>query len=182
MTPHMHLCLQSGSDRILLLMRRFYNIPAYMDMVEKIRSRYPDFNLTTDIIVGFPGETEEDFQHTCHIARQVGFSHIHTFKYSVRSGTRAERMPEQVPEKVKQERSEIIRRISLENKIRYRSSFIGREQTVLVEKVNARHHAKGYGEHYIPVEFPGEPGLHNRFRKVRLTTLGSGDDPVMKGT
>ncbi|MCU0370917.1 MAG: tRNA (N(6)-L-threonylcarbamoyladenosine(37)-C(2))-methylthiotransferase MtaB, partial [Bacteroidales bacterium] len=112
MTPHLHLCLQSGSDRILLQMRRFYNMASFMNLVEKIRGRYPDFNLTTDIIVGFPGETGEDFEMTCTAAREISFSHIHTFKYSTRTGTRAERMPDQVPEAVKQERSLTIRNIS----------------------------------------------------------------------
>ena len=182
MTPHMHICLQSGSDRILLLMRRFYNIPTYMNMVEKIKSRYSDFNLTTDIIVGFPGETEEDFQQTCRIAREIGFSHIHTFKYSVRAGTRAERMQDQVHEKVKQQRSELIRQISIENKRKYRSSMVGKNQVVLVEKVNPRTLiAKGYGEHYIPVEFRTTGESYNQFHKVSLASLGPGDDPVLKG-
>lgn len=182
MTPHMHICLQSGSDRILLLMRRFYNIPTYMKMVEKIRSRYPDFNLTTDIIVGFPGETEEDFSRTCQIAREVGFSHIHTFKYSVRSGTRAERMPEQVPERIKNERSAIIRNIAEENKLKYRLSMIGKTQEVLIERYNPRNHmAKGYGQHYFPVELSSPDNVYNKFVPVKLVSLGSGDDPVARG-
>lgn len=138
MTPHLHLCLQSGSDRILLAMRRFYNLNTFMSLVDKIRSGYPDFNLTTDIIVGFPGETDEDFEKSCEVARQIGFSHIHTFKYSTRSGTRAERMAEQVPEAVKQHRSQVIRNISVENKKSYRLSMLGKEQTVLVEKYNLK--------------------------------------------
>jgi threonylcarbamoyladenosine tRNA methylthiotransferase MtaB len=182
MTPHLHLCLQSGSDRILLQMRRFYNMTSFRTMVEKIRTRYPDFNLTTDIIVGFPGETEEEFTETCKVVRDIGFSHIHTFKYSVRSGTRAERMDGQVPEAVKQERSQVIRNISDENKIRYRESMLGKEQVVLVEKFNAKTGlAKGYGQHYIPVEFRSAENIHNRFVNVRLESLGAGNDPVVKG-
>ncbi len=182
MTPHLHLCLQSGSDRILLLMRRFYNLATYMGMVEKIRSRYPDFNLTTDIIVGFPGETEEDFRRTCEVTCEVGFSHIHTFKYSVRTGTRAERMPEHIPEKIKQERSEIIRQISTDHKRKYRESFVGKEQIVLVEKVNPRTRlARGYGQHYFPVEFTGRDDWQNRFITVRLKSSGQGEDPVIRG-
>jgi tRNA-2-methylthio-N6-dimethylallyladenosine synthase len=181
MTPHLHLCLQSGSDRILLQMRRFYNMATFTALVEKIRSRYPDFNLTTDIIVGFPGETEEDFNQSCEASKRFGFSHIHTFKYSTRSGTRAERMAEQVPEAVKQERSLVIRNISEENKRNYRQSMIGREQTVLVEKYNAKTgHAKGYGEHYIPVEFRSEENPHNQFVKVKLESLGPGPDPFAR--
>jgi threonylcarbamoyladenosine tRNA methylthiotransferase MtaB len=182
MTPHLHLCLQSGSDRILLLMRRFYTMTTFSKLVGKIKSRYPDFNLTTDIIVGFPGETEEDFGLTCDAARQMGFSHIHTFKYSTRSGTRAERMAEQVPEALKQERSLIIRNISDVNKRIYRQSMIGAEQTVLVEKFNQKTGlAKGYGQHYIPVEFKSAQNLHNQFVKVKLEALGTGSDPLARG-
>jgi threonylcarbamoyladenosine tRNA methylthiotransferase MtaB len=180
MTPHLHLCLQSGSDRILLLMRRFYNVTTFRNLVDKIKRRYPDFNLTTDIIVGFPGENEEDFRMTCEISKELGFSHIHTFKYSTRTGTRAERMAEQVSEAVKQERSLIIRKISDDNKRKYRNSMIGKEQTVLVEKYNQKTGlAKGYGEHYIPVEFKATGNVHNQFVKVKLDSVGPGTDPVI---
>jgi threonylcarbamoyladenosine tRNA methylthiotransferase MtaB len=103
--PHLHMCLQSGSDKILLKMRRQYTVDEFKTMVHKIKKKIPDFNFTTDIMVGFPGETEEDFQETCKVSEQLGFSHVHTFKYSIRKGTRAERMPDQVHEKIKTERS-----------------------------------------------------------------------------
>ena len=171
--PHLHLCLQSGSDRILLQMRRTYRLASYLDIIEQLRNRYPLFNFTTDIMVGFPGETEADFEATCGIIRQVGFSHVHTFKYSVRQGTRAERMPDQVPEKVKQQRSLVIRGLSLENKQKYRQLFIGKPQTVLVEKVTKSGLAKGYGEHYVPVEFrPSQPG-NNYFETVTIKNVAS---------
>jgi threonylcarbamoyladenosine tRNA methylthiotransferase MtaB len=164
-------------------MRRFYNVPEFMNMVDKIKGRYPGFNLTTDIIVGFPGDTQEDFQKTCEIAREAGFGHIHTFKYSIRQGTRAERMPDQITEKVKNERSMIIRSISEENKRIYRAGLIGKEQTVLVEKYNPRTHvARGYGEHYVPVEFKSHQDVHNQFVKVRLKNLSPGNDPSLVGS
>ena len=185
MCPHLHLCLQSGSERILLLMRRQYNLGEYLSLVSRIRARYPDFNLTTDIIVGFPGETGDDFGATCRIVREVGFSHVHTFKYSKRDGTRAARMPDQVPEKIKNERSEIIRRISRENKYRYRKGLVGKEQTVLVEKVFEGAEAKGYGEHYVPVRFKLDnrcvEGALNSFHTVRITEIGHGEDPALRG-
>ncbi len=182
LTPHMHLCLQSGSDRILLQMRRMYNVTTFRHMVDKIKGRYPDFNFTTDIIVGFPSETEEDFMQSVKASQEIGFSHIHTFKYSVREGTRAARMPEQVPEKVKNFRSRIIRDISEENKLKYRKSLLGKEQIVLAEKVNARtKKGKGYGELYVPVEFKASPEDHNIFIKVKLSSLSEGDDPVFEG-
>jgi len=179
MTPHLHLCLQSGSDRILLQMRRFYTLNDFRSLADRIRSRMPDFNLTTDIIVGFPGETDEEFNQTCTVVREIGFSHVHTFKYSTRTGTRAARMPDPVPEKIKQERSLIIRNISDENKRKYRQSMLGKEQCVLVEKYNPKTKlARGYGQHYIPVEFRSEENIHNRFALVMLETLSEQAEPV----
>ncbi|MBN2347387.1 MAG: tRNA (N(6)-L-threonylcarbamoyladenosine(37)-C(2))-methylthiotransferase MtaB [Bacteroidales bacterium] len=181
LTPHLHLCLQSGSDKILLQMRRMYNLQTYMEIIKKIKLKYPLFNFTTDIIVGFPGETEEDFLQTVSVAKQIGFSHIHTFKYSVRNGTRAARMPEQVPAKIKSERSEIIRTLAEENKLAYRESLIGKTQRVLVEKVTSKGMAKGYGEHYVPVEFKGSSDFKNTFNNILLTDIRSGKEPVLTG-
>lgn len=179
MCPHLHLCLQSGSDRILLQMRRQYNLGQYLAIIDKIKARYPLFNFTTDIIVGFPGESEEDFMQTCNIARNIGFSHIHTFKYSKRSGTRAERMDGQVNEKIKQERSKIIRKIAEKNKTKYRKSFTGKEQKVLIEKVSAGL-AKGYGQHYVPVKFR-TISEKNTFSTVIISGLDLDRDSVLKG-
>ena len=171
--PHLHLCLQSGSDPVLMKMRRTYTLPSYLRIIHALKKRHPLFNFTTDIMVGFPGETEEDFTATCKILRQVGFSHVHTFKYSVRQGTRAERFPDQVPEKVKQQRSLVIRELSLENKQKYRQMFIGKQQTVLVEKVTKSGLAKGYGEHYIPVEFKPSQSGTNYFETVTLKYIAA---------
>ncbi len=180
LTPHMHMCLQSGSDKILHAMRRMYTIDSFTDITTKLKSRYPNFNFTTDIIVGFPGETEEDFQKSLRLSKQTGFGHIHTFKYSIRKGTRAERMVEQIPEKVKTDRSEAIRRLADEEKRNYRLSMIGRTQTVLVEKVE-QGIASGYGEHYIPAKFPAHNFVTNEFVRVILTALDDGEDPSLTG-
>jgi threonylcarbamoyladenosine tRNA methylthiotransferase MtaB len=178
--PHLHLCLQSGSDRILMHMRRMYNVPSYLNIVDELKKRYPLFNFTTDIMVGFPGETEDDFAQTYKLVKDIGFSHVHTFKYSVRRNTRAERMPDQVPEKVKQYRSQIIRTLANENKVNYRQQFIGLKQTVLVEKIQGIGIAKGYGEHYVPVEFmTTKPGT-NYFEAVSVKKI-IGPDTVLKG-
>lgn len=174
--PHLHLCLQSGSDKILRSMRRTYSVSSYMHIIDIIRKRYPLFNFTTDIIVGFPGETEDDFNDSCQIIKDVGFSHVHTFKYSVRSNTRAETLPDHIPEKIRQERSRVIRDLALELKLKYRKSFLGKQQTVLVEKVNRQGLAKGYGEHYIPVEFPVSDSDTNYFRKVSITQITGPDN------
>jgi threonylcarbamoyladenosine tRNA methylthiotransferase MtaB len=177
MCPHLHICLQSGSDKTLLQMRRQYNVSGYMEIINQIKRRYPRFNFTTDIMVGFPGETEEDFNATCEVIREVGFSHTHTFKYSVRKGTRAERMDLQIPEKIKQQRSNVVRTIADENKQKYRNQFLGEYQTVLVEKVSKTGVASGYGENYIPVEFKASQTGNNYFAGVVIKSMApfSGD-------
>jgi threonylcarbamoyladenosine tRNA methylthiotransferase MtaB len=178
--PHLHLCLQSGSDAVLLRMRRMYTLSDFRSIVDKFRNSHPDFNLTTDIIVGFPGETAADFQSTCEVVRDIGFSHIHTFKYSRRKGTRANRMPDQVPEKVKAERSEVIRQIGEENKRRYRTSLIGTTEQVLVEKTS-QGMARGYGEHYVPISFSPGQAEKNRIYPVTINDLKDGEDPDLTG-
>jgi threonylcarbamoyladenosine tRNA methylthiotransferase MtaB len=172
--PHLHLCLQSGSDKTLLRMRRMYDVEQFRKTVTQFRAIYADFNFTTDIIVGFPGETEEEFGQTLEAIKEFNFSHIHTFKYSVRKGTRAERLENHLPEKVKTERSLQIRDLSVENKIDYFNSFIGKTQDVLVEKV-AHGVASGYGEHYIPVRFKLAGAQKNAIHKVQLLER-KGDD------
>jgi threonylcarbamoyladenosine tRNA methylthiotransferase MtaB len=179
MCPHLHLCLQSGSDRMLLAMRRTYRLADYLALAGRLRALYPLLNLTTDVIVGFPGETDADFEASCRVAREVGFGHIHTFKYSRREGTRAARMAGQVSERVKSERSEAIRAISIEGKLRYRRQLVGRVERVLVEKTGAE--ARGYGEHYVPVSFRLPAARRNGMHSVAITGIGFGDDPVLLG-
>ena len=171
MTPHLHLCLQSGADNILRKMKRMYTVGEFMRLIEGFRKEIPDFNFTTDIIAGFPGETEDDFEQTCKIISDARFSHIHTFRYSKRSGTRAEKMDEQVPEKVKIIRSAHIRDISEKNKLSYYRSMTGRQQIVLVEKITSNGIAQGYGQHYIPVKFRTTSGKVNTFNSVTIESV-----------
>jgi len=179
--PHLHLCLQTGSDPVLLRMRRMYTLDGFRGIVNRIRERYESFNLTTDIIVGFPGETEQDFQSTIDIVNEIGFSHIHTFKYSIRKGTRAARMENQVPEKVKTERSEIIRQLAEKNKRKYRSSLLGETQRVLTERTG-EDHARGYGELFVPVRINGKELARNNFYNVDITGIEEGEDPSLLAT
>jgi threonylcarbamoyladenosine tRNA methylthiotransferase MtaB len=181
MAPHLHLCIQSGSESILLKMHRMYTARSFMEIVEKFRRHIPDFNFTTDVIVGFPGETGEDFRQTLEVVREAKFSHVHTFRYSRRKGTRADRMENQLEEGIKSERSEMVRRLSAENRIRYMESMVGKQQRVLVEKVDGCGMARGYGEHYLPVRFPTRDSLRNRFEQVVLERVDAADPPVMKG-
>ena len=181
MAPHLHLCLQSGSDPILLKMRRMYTTSSFMEIVDKFRKHMPDFNFTTDVIVGFPGETEDDFKQTMQLALEARFTHIHTFRYSRRRGTRADRMEDQVGERIKFQRSEAIRRISEENRVAYMKSMLGKGQRVLVEKVDRQGLAHGYGEHYLPVAFPTDDLSKNRFQQVLLEDLSPTDPPAIRG-
>ena len=168
LAPHMHICLQSGSDDTLKRMNRHYTAAQFRQLCQRIKAVRPDFNLTTDIIVGFPGETEQTFKESCDFAREIGFSHIHTFKYSVRTGTKAATMPNQVPEKVKSERSEVMRQISLENKTKYFEAMQGRTERMLVERIDSRGIARGYGEHYLPIVAKGKGIGRNTFINVKL--------------
>ena len=171
LAPHMHICLQSGSEDTLKRMHRFYTAAQYREMVERIKTFLPDFNLTTDIIVGFPGETDQTFQESCDFAREMGFSHIHTFKYSKRTGTKAAMIPNQVPETVKTKRSEVMRSISLENKRQYFERMRGKNQRLLIERIDTKGVAHGYGENYIPILTPGEGLEKNSFIDVTLNEI-----------
>ncbi len=149
--PHIHLCLQSGNDTILKAMNRKYSIDHYRNIVSKIRKFDPKFNITTDIIVGFPGETADDFQATLDLVKEFNFGHVHTFKYSQREGTPAAKLKNQVPEKVKSERSERLRLLSKDVKSAYRHQFIGENLTMLVEKVDEES-ASGFSQNYLPMK------------------------------
>ena len=173
--PHLHLCLQSGSDKTLLRMRRMYDVAQFRKTIAQFRDAYPGFNFTTDIIVGFPGETEEEFQQTLDAVKEFNFSHIHTFKYSIRKGTRAERLENHLAEKIKNERSLKVRDLSVENKMIYFRSFIGKTQDVLIEKIT-HGIANGYGQHYIPVRFKITGVEKNTIHTVKLTELLGTDE------
>lgn len=182
MTPHMHLCIQSGSDPILLKMRRMYTVKSFMDIVDKFRDSIPDFNFTTDVIVGFPGESEHDFQLTLDLVKEAQFSHVHTFRYSRRKGTRADRLDDQMEERVKHERSEMVRKLTEETRLAYMQSMLGKQQRVLVERVNDSGMARGYGEHYLPVNFATERKDRNWFADVKLTGIEKGETPTLIAT
>lgn len=178
LAPHLHLCLQSGSDSVLLRMRRMYSIKTFASILERFRKVRPDFNFTTDMIVGFPGETNEDFQASLDAVKRFQFSHVHTFKYSARQGTRAERLNNQVPEKIKTQRSAAIRELSAENQKSYYSKFIGRQERVLIEKIDKNGFATGYGEHYIPFRFKTDGMEKNTFQTILAIRMEGQNDKV----
>ena len=151
MVRHLHLSLQSGSDTVLRRMNRPYTRADYLRAVNKLKSVDTDFNFTTDIIVGFPGESEEEFNDSVSLVREAGFSHIHTFRYSPRPGTRAESMDDAVPEIVKTERSREIISLHMEQKNLFYKRFSGRNGIFLSEKFR-NGVTTGFNEYYVPVE------------------------------
>lgn len=180
LAPHMHICLQSGAESTLREMHRHYTAAQFKAMCDRIKSAVPDFNITTDVIVGFPGETVEDFAESAELCREIGFSHIHTFKYSVRTGTKAAAMPNQVPETVKTERSAVIRQISAENKLKYFNRMLGKPQKMLIERIMADGTARGYGENYIPLQLKAKGLEKNSFVEVILKdVINKGDNSEM---
>lgn len=166
---HIHLSLQSGSDRILRLMNRRYTSAEYLRLVDSLRERVPLFNITTDVITGFPGEEEEDHRQTLDLVQQAGFSHVHTFRFSPRPGTAAAAMEDTVPGSIKMERSRGIMAMASVLKNSYHEKFIGKEGKLLVESCRGGK-AAGHTEYYIPVELDGQlrPG---EFTSLRLISV-----------
>ena len=186
--PHLHLCLQSGADRVLIAMRRQYTVASYREMVEALRLRDPSMNFTTDIIVGFPGETDSEFEETIALVEEIGFSHVHTFPYSVRTGTRAERMSGHIDETLKSERAARIRETAGRLKRRNRELFVGKSQRLLVERTDksisprGNPTATGHGEHYHPIEIDSPGVEHNTFVDVEITGVADREEPVLIGS
>lgn len=152
---HLHIPLQAGSDKILRLMNRKYDLAYFKQKMEQIREIRPDISLTTDIIVGFPSETEEDFQDTLSFVREVQFSKVHVFPYSRRSGTVAADMAEQVPGDVKKDRVRRLLALSKELETEYMKKFIGKTLPVLME-VNRTDYSLGHTSNYLLVKVSGE--------------------------
>lgn len=174
LAPHIHLCLQSGSDNVLKNMRRTYLMSDFYKIVDEFRAQIPDFNFTTDIIVGFPAESDDDFSQTVNAAEKIGFGHIHTFKYSKRNGTRAAVMPNQVDEKIKNKRSLIIRELSDKLTKNYQQSFIGKTQKILTETIDNDGFMYGYGENYVRIKILSTGHKTNEFYDVKIIGQESG--------
>ena len=166
----LHLPLQSGSSRILNIMNRHYSKEGYLELVEKIRRAVPDISLTTDIIVGFPGETEEDFAETMDVVEQVQYDSAFTFIYSKRSGTPAASMENQVPPEIVKERFQRLLRRIQEIAAQKAEADVGKTEEVLVEEVNAQDASLvtgRTGRNYV-VHFPGDTSLIGRIVPVKL--------------
>lgn len=188
MCPHLHLCLQSGSDRILLAMRRMYTVGQYLEVVDRLRAIDPNFTVTTDLIVGFPGEGESEFSESLAVAERADIAHVHMFPYSVRTGTRAERMPNHVGSIERSRRGRIVQEQAAARKRRIRERQIGTRQRVLVERIDiddeGQPWARGLSEYYHPVVLPLEPAdaiAANTFVDVGITAVRDGNEAVLIG-
>jgi tRNA-2-methylthio-N6-dimethylallyladenosine synthase len=184
---HIHLPLQSGSSRILKAMRRTYNRERYMDRVAMIREHVPDCSLTTDIIVGFPGETDEDFEQTLEVAEEVGYDSAFTFIFSPRRGTLASDLSDQLPHDVKRERMERLVEVVQRRATERAQRFVGRTMDVLVEGPSRTDpdRLRGRTRHNKTVNFPGaaSPGemAHVEIESATSTTLAGAEVLVAAG-
>ncbi|MBN2078970.1 MAG: MiaB/RimO family radical SAM methylthiotransferase [Spirochaetes bacterium] len=154
MVKHLHLSLQSGSNAVLGKMNRPYGREEYLALCHRLHAGVPDLNLTTDVIVGFPGETENDFLDTLGLVRDAGLSRVHVFRYSPRPGTAAAAMPDQIPEKVRRERSARLIHESEALTRGYHARFQGRRSLFLSERARGAR-TSGFNEYYLPIEVAG---------------------------
>ena len=168
---HIHLPVQSGSSRILKLMNRCYTREKYIEEVQQLRAKVPEIELTTDIIVGFPGETEADFKETLSLVEQVGYSAAYTFMYSPRKGTAAATMPDQIPDEVKHDRLERLNEVQSKVLRNGNMKYIGTYGEVLVEGCDHRSEPMAYGKlsNFKMVYFPGDDSLVGSMRNVKIT-------------
>lgn len=150
--PHLHVCLQSGSDRILRAMRRRWNAKRIIDRCELAKQRLQNPAFSTDVIVGFPGETEADFQQTLQVCRDIGFSKIHVFPFSPRRGTDAATMTDQVPAAIKSERCERLQQLDVDLRVEYAQRLMGKSLRVLLEHSRPGEPLQGTSCRYLPAQ------------------------------
>lgn len=172
--PHFHLSLQSGCDATLKRMNRHYTAEEYAQGCEILRQAFDKPAITTDVIVGFPGETEEEFQETKRFLERIGFYEMHIFKYSRRAGTRADKMPDQVPEQIKTIRSDILLELEKKMSEEYRRQFLGMKKEILLEeetKINGKSYMIGHTKEYVKAVIPRENGEKNQMAEGILTEM-----------
>jgi MiaB-like protein len=169
--PHFHIPLQSGSNDILKKMKRRYLRELYVSRVAKIREVMPDACIGVDVIVGFPGETNEHFLETYHFLNELDISYLHVFTYSERDNTEAVLMDGVVPDAVRAKRSKMLRGLSAKKRNAFYESQLGKEKTVLFESDNKQGYIHGFTENYVKVKVPWDPALVNTLHKVKLTKI-----------
>lgn len=166
--PQFHLSLQSGCDQTLKRMNRHYSSAEYAEIVQKIRSHFENPSITTDIMVGFPGETEEEFEASLHFAREIQFAKAHVFAYSRRSGTGADRMPNQLTRSQKEARSDRMIKATDQDRLRFLDSQIGRYEKVLFETETTDGYSEGYTPNYCPVKVKSDTSLSGQILSIQL--------------
>ena len=169
--PHFHIPLQSGSNEILKKMKRRYLRELYLSRVAKIREVMPDACIGVDVIVGFPGETDELFLETYYFLNDLDISYLHVFTYSERDNTEAVLMDGVVPDAVRAKRSKMLRGLSAKKRNAFYESQLGKEKTVLFESDNKQGYIHGFTENYVKVKAPWDPALVNTLHKVKLTKI-----------
>jgi threonylcarbamoyladenosine tRNA methylthiotransferase MtaB len=175
--PHLHVCIQSGSDRILRLMKRRWTRKHMIDRCLHVANQLDQPAFTTDLIVGFPGETDADFEDSLDVCRQIGFSKIHMFPFSARRGTPAATMPDQIDKAIKSERGQAVRELEQQLRRQYFDRLVGQRLQLLVENVDEHNVARGTSCRYAPVEATGRAFVENEL--VDVTVTKSTDDRVI---
>lgn len=168
--PYLHLPIQSGSDDILKKMNRKYTVDQYLNKISFLKSIVPEIALSSDFIVGFPGETEEDFRKTYQIIEQVGYDFSYIFKYSTRTGTKAADIPDDIPRKVKEERNNILLELQRKVGLEKNNQYIGKTVEVLVEGISKRNAERlnGRTSTFKNVVFEGTPDLITKFVNIKI--------------
>ena len=169
--PHFHIPLQSGSNDILKKMKRRYLRELYVDRVNKIREVMPDACIGVDVIVGFPGETDEHFLETYHFLNDLDISYLHVFTYSERDNTEAAEMDGVVPANIRSKRSKMLRGLSVKKRRAFYESQLGTTRTVLFEAENKEGYIHGFTENYVKVKTPWNPELVNTLHEIKLTKI-----------
>lgn len=172
--PHFHLSLQSGCDATLKRMNRRYSAEEFHQCCERLRRHFDDPALTTDVIVGFPGETEEEFTATVEFLKDICFYETHVFKYSRRKGTKADRMPDQIPEQIKNQRSDVLLALTEKNSGEYRKKLLGRTVKVLLEEestIGGTTYLAGHTREYVKVAVAPETAAAGEIIDVKVTGL-----------
>ncbi|MGB0777371.1 MAG: tRNA (N(6)-L-threonylcarbamoyladenosine(37)-C(2))-methylthiotransferase MtaB [Flavobacteriaceae bacterium] len=169
--PHFHIPLQSGSNKILKKMKRRYLRELYVDRINHVKRVMPDACIGVDVIVGFPGETDEDFLDTYTFLSDLDISYLHVFTYSERANTEAAEMPDAVPAEVRKKRSKMLRGLSVKKRRAFYESQLGKKKTVLFEYENKNGFIHGFTENYIKVKTEFKPELVNSLQQVKLENI-----------
>jgi len=169
--PHFHIPLQSGSNELLKLMKRRYNRELFTERVSEIKRQMPQACIGVDVIVGFPGETDELFLETYNYLNELDISYLHVFTYSERENTPAVDMNGVVPLNVRKKRSKMLRGLSVKKRRAFYESQIGSNRTVLFEGENKKGYIHGFTENYVKVKTPWNPGLVNTLHTINLTKI-----------